>query len=199
MEAYLRALPRDDLSQWLLHLCKHSVTPPGQPIEVLQKILGEGKITASRSEHITKYDPAGVVSFYDVPPQNWKELIDTNPNGRRGFGLVFAKNVLWFLGARPAIYTDNPNDSWPDTQKYRLINTDLNKQPNPVDWTHEREWRFREDFQFVQNDINLESPWWWPVAERIMEAQLVFRMYSGIHQIYVVELNQVINRGEIYV
>jgi hypothetical protein len=199
MEAYLKALARDDLSQWLLHLCKSSAAPPGQPIEVLQKILAEGNITASRSEHIIKFDPAGAVSFYDIPPQNWRELIATNPNGRRGFGLVFAKNVLWFLGARPAIYTDRPSDPWPSSQKYRLINTDLNKQPRPLDWTHEREWRFRGDLQFVRNDINLQSPWWWPVVEKIIEAQWVFRTYSGISQIYIIELNRVINRTEIYV
>jgi hypothetical protein len=194
MSAYLKALSRDDLSQWLLHLCKPpSSVPIGQPIWVLQKILNDGIIAASKSEHILKFDPAGVVSFYDVPPQIWRELIDTNPSGRKGYGLVFSKNILWFLGARPTIYTDSPNDSWPTSQRYRLINTDLNKRPNPVDWTHEREWRWRGDFQFVRSDINLQEPWWWPVVERIMDAQSLLKTYSGIHQVYITELNHVIN------
>ncbi|MEW8192094.1 MAG: hypothetical protein AB2793_00170 [Candidatus Thiodiazotropha sp.] len=199
MDPYLKALNRDDVSQWLLHLCKPAPATGQVTFEVLKQILLQGYIQASTTGHITKFDPAGVVSFYDVPPQNWRELVDTNPNGREGYGIVFGKNMLWYFGARPAIYTDKPNDNWPQNERYRLINTDINKQPTPIDWTHEREWRVRGKFQFIRTDVTLNAAWWWPVVERIIDAQNLFREYTGINQIYIMELNRVLGRTELYV
>jgi hypothetical protein len=191
---YVLALQRNDLSQWLVHFCKPTNWEGRtlSPFEALKNIIKTGRIKAS-SKYI--YDPKGAACFYDVPPQNWVELIQTNPNGRRGYGLIVSKTAFWYKGGRPCIYTDNINDSWPESVRYLLIYTDLAKTPQ-VDWTHEREWRIKGDFTLEQiPDVTVT--WWWPCVEKKVDAQEIFRDFDGIHSIYIIELNRVIVRNEI--
>jgi hypothetical protein len=202
MDKYLKALSRDDLSQWLVHLCKPlsfplaPILPPHQPIEdippiqILRKILSECTIAASRTMYAQ-----GVVSFSDVPPQNWQELIETNPSGRKGFGMVFSKSVMWRLGARPAIYTDEISAAWPASNRHLLVETDLRRSP-PLDWTHEREWRYKGDFRLIQECLDIpEGTWWWPVVQSTEDAQAIFQDYPGIDTIYVIDRRATISRN----
>jgi hypothetical protein len=193
MDKYLRALSRDDLTQWLIHFTKKK---NNQPFDALRNILKIGEVSASTAEYITCYYPAGAACFSEVPPQNWPQLIDTNPSERKGFGIIVSKVVFWYLGGRPAIYTENPTAiDWPLRERFRLIKTELNKQPKPIDWTHEREWRFPGNLNLYHPKISYA--WWWPCVEKIKEAQLIFREYNGIHTIYVMELGKVLERHEI--
>jgi len=199
MKNYIKALSRDDLSQWLVHFCK-SLTFNGQqlnPFESLKSILNCNRIFASKMEAIIKYEPNGASCFYDIPPQNWWELINTNPNNRRGYGIIVSKSAFWFKGGRPCIYTENPSTiSWPPDQKYRLIFTDLLRQPFPVDWTHEREWRVVGDFTF--DPIPNQGYWWWPCVEKVVDCQVLYREFQNIDFVYVMELNRVLRRTEIF-
>lgn len=193
MNKYLKALSRSDMSDWLVHFIKEKGAQH-QPLEVLFEILTSGKILASKAPFVTKYSQMGAACFYEVPPQNWIELINTNPNARRGFGLIVSKVVFWHLGGRPLIYTEKTDPLyWPKEERFRLSNLDLSKIP-PTDWTHEREWRLPGDL----NIYNKEIPyvWWWPCVEKEKEAQLIFRKYSGIHTIYIIEPGKTLERNE---
>jgi hypothetical protein len=193
---YLKALSREDLSQWLIHL-SHGGVANGMslaPKAAMMNILCEGRIRASQREEIRKYDPVGAACLYDVPPSTWQKLVETNPNGRRGYGLIVSKHAFWYLGGRPAIYDHDPGrPAWPEDQRYRLIWTNLNRQP-PVDWTHEREWRIRGDLNL---HVMLEPAfglWWLPCVERDADCAEVFAALHIVHTIYSMETGRIIQR-----
>ncbi|WP_377190736.1 hypothetical protein [Ruegeria meonggei] len=201
-ERYQTALNRDDISQWLVHFTKQGWS--GSQLEpadvVLRRIINSRSVQASKADAITRYHPSGAACFYDVPPQNWTELIQTNPSGRQPYGIIVSKAAFWARGGRPAIYTENPlNPMWPQNERFRLITTALD-QPNPIDWTHEREWRVPGDLP-----LDFQSLWWWPCVAQIRDALLLFRDFSQgnvnaavvINSIYVIELNRTILRSEL--
>lgn len=196
---YIKALSRDDLSQWLVHFCKCSFIDGNYytPFDALRNIMRIGKVFASKVECITRFDSEGAACFYDVPPQNYKELINTNPNNRKGYGLIVSKTAFWYKGGRPAIYTENTYCvEWPTSERFRLIHTDLDRSPTPIDWTHEREWRVRGDFTL--SGIDIMGTWWWPCVETIFDSQMLFSEFNDkLHSIYVIELNRVLNKNEI--
>jgi hypothetical protein len=187
---YLKALTRDDLSQMLIHLsCGGSVNRMWvEPKAAMMNILREGRIRASERDEIRKYDPAGAACLYDVPWQNWQKVVETNPNKRRGYGLIVSKNAFWYLGGRPAIYDSDPGGlAWPEAQRYRLIWTDLNRQP-PVDWTHEREWRIRGDLNLdAMGTVKARHCWWAPCVERDADCAEVFATFPDVYQVYSME------------
>lgn len=184
---YVRALSRDDLSQWLVHLTT-GLTPeraPIGPLEVVRQILSSGVLRASKRAEVLRVAPSGATSFYDVPPAMYPKLIATNPNNRQPYGLIVAKSVLWSMGARPAIYADNPDDvKWPPDERFRLIRTDLSRSPQPVDWTHEREWR-------LNGDLNLRATlpvvWWWPFVNSKADALNLFHTFPTLVQVYTMQ------------
>ena len=89
------------------------------------------------------------------------------------------------------------NLPWPVNDKYRLVYTDLSRLPEPADWTHEREWRILGDF--TMDAISIEGYWWWPCVEKVIDCQVLYKEFPGIYSIYVMELNKVLNRNEIYI
>ena len=194
--AYLTALNRSDISSWLLHLVKPGLDSFGQPtssFEVLCNIVAEGVLRASKQPHILERDPAGAVCFYDVSPQHWKELVNTNPSRRTAHGIIVHKTALWHLGGRPAIYTDESSaDGWPERHRYRLVHTDLSRQPAPIDWTHEREWRFRGDLRLRE----YPGAWCWLCVDTRETARECFRRFTGEFQVYAVAEARTFSRGE---
>lgn len=199
---YQTALSRDDISKWLVHFTKPGLID-GSFFEagvVLRFIINSQRIKASTAESITRYYLNGAACFYDVPPQNWIELIKTNPSGRQPYGVIVSKAAFWARGGRPAIYTENPDSPlWPSHERFRLITTALNRA-EPIDWTHEREWRVPSDLV-----LDLSPTWWWPCVATIRDAITLFRGFSAgkdginlvLNDIYVIELNRVINRKEV--
>jgi hypothetical protein len=193
LPAYIRAISRDDLSPYLLHLSwgtgvdAGSLTPP----QVLRSIIREWKVRSSLRPDIVNNDVRGAACFYDVPLQQWQRLVETNPTGRRPYGLIVERNVFWQKGGRPAIYTDAPHLGWPDGERFRLIRTELNRPDQPVDWMHEREWRF-------PGPLTLDGPrlqWWWPCVLTVEEAHSLMReFYPKIYSVYAFEAGCTINR-----
>lgn len=62
---------------------------------------------------------------------------------------------------------------------------------------HEREWRIKGDLAL--DPIPSIGVWWWPLVRSIKDAQTIFREFEGIHSIYVMELNKVLQRHEIFI
>ena len=168
--------------------------------QVLRSIIASGRVLPSKSESITRYDPVGAACFYEVPPQNWDELIATNPNRRDPYGMIVYKTSFWILGGRPAIYTDDSSaPDWPERHRYRLITTDLLRQPQPIDWTHEREWRIRGELLRGPAWGDPPQAWWWPCVKTVRDFQLLYREFNHLHQIFVMELRRVLGRHEILI
>jgi hypothetical protein len=117
-------------------------------------------------------------------------LIQTNPNRRTAFGLVVAKAALWRVGGRPAIYTNvwEPN-YWPEAERYRVIYTNLEREPQPVDWMHEREWRVRGGLSLNQPD--LPAVWWWPMVPSFADLTRLYQTTGANYQVYVLEAGNV--------
>ena len=164
---YLRALTRSDLSQWVVHFVRSqpliSPTQIGTADNILNCIFTEGMIRPSQHEYVTRYCSDGAACFYDAPPAVWPEIAETNPNGRLPLGVICHKNAIWSLGGRPVIYTDRNDPAyWPESERFRIVHTDLSRVPQPVDWTHEREWRVRGGLSLRQPHIG--CIWWWPIV-----------------------------------
>ncbi|SFO44797.1 hypothetical protein SAMN04488056_106102 [Cohaesibacter marisflavi] len=191
--SYQRAQCRGDISPALIHLTRNC--------DQLKSILQSWQIKASISDWVTRYDPAGATSFYDVPPCFWLQLVATNPNGRTGFGIAVAKDDLWERGGRPAIYTDiGDAQIWPESERFRIVYTKLGRLHQKIDWMHEREWR-------VRGPLNLDNSkyWWVPCVPTYADALELFKLFNwgmmGISMvlqcIYVLEQGHVVSRPPI--
>jgi len=195
--SYERALQRSDLSQWVVHFVRSSsmITPThlGGAGDILDSIFRESFIRPSQLEFVSRYYPDGAACFYDAPPRVWPEIVATNPNGRQPIGIIFPKANLWQLGGRPVIYTELSNpELWPESERYRIVHTDLSRIPQPVDWTHEREWRIRGGLRLNQSQWNWT--WWWPIVPNDDWLHYLWSKYPGLWSIYVIERNALVNR-----
>lgn len=196
LPAYVRALSREDLSQWLVHFTGGTYLGTNwlSPFDVVRNIIREGRVHASTKSEITKYHAPGAACFYDIPPSLYRSVVATNPNARQPYGLIVSKTVFWWKGGRPAIYTDNMEPTrWHQTERFRLIWTDLGRHPHPVDWTHEREWRVPGALQLSLDPAVTNFHWWWPCVPSLQECRQLFSEFPGIlSAIYTLESNSVV-------
>lgn len=131
---------RDDLSNRLIHLTKG---PFLEAEQTFLKIITDGKLIGSSKDVRGGHK---VICFSEAPISKLGLILAT-PNAHnmryRPFGLMFEKNYLFRLGARPAIY--QPNDEYVylhPMQQFRHIRFD---PESGIDWTWEREWRLQTD------------------------------------------------------
>lgn len=68
------------------------------------------------------------------------------------YALVFDKKQMFEIGTRPVIYGTTKNEELPESEKYRFVAYEPNRIPYPIDWTHEREWRWA-NFNFISKGI----------------------------------------------
>lgn len=192
---YTRAKARFDYSDYVVHLVKPFVDQSGRhwsSIDMLSSIIIERQIRPSLVPQILEREPLGAVCFYDVPLWGIQQLVETNPSGRTGHGIIVYKPSLWAIGGRPAIYTEKSNSfDWPRDQAFRLIHTDLVRMPLPTDWMHEREWRFR-------GPLNLANVWprYFVCVDSEASAQELYRRFPGEYLLYVISLGRFAGRSE---
>ncbi len=161
-----RIAERVDLTTTLTHLTKGTSTM--DPLSVLLKILKEQKLIGStNSGFIQGNDRA--VCFQDAPlsgvSQNVfheeKLIRDNKINHIRyqAFGLVFPKIYAFNKGARPVIYEQKhlAKEKFPD-ELWRVVSYDLSNGQSIIDWTHEREWRIKGDFEFDLRAVSVILP-----------------------------------------
>lgn len=152
---------RQDLSSSLVHLTR-GATVDGQeftPVDVLLKILRERTIIGSTTDSGFIRGTRRAVCFQDAPlfsiAQNLKfekELRQTGATRKRysGCGLIFSKYYLFQNGCKPVIYdkVEGGEQYLSDNELYRLVKFDLSNTDSLIDWTHEREWRIPDNFEF---------------------------------------------------
>ena len=140
--------------------------------------LRNNKLVASWSyrngkRSIYGYDPA--ICFTDMPLAAF--LQTSKERKARGekigeYALMLPKNDMFVAGARPVIYALDQNNDFkylksskhdekiidpnvlPLLEQYRYVTYDPTR-PTPIDWTHEREWRWacRDDISLYTQEI----------------------------------------------
>jgi len=153
-----RIKERSDITSHVTHLTR-SVTSIEDAIDRLIKILEEKKINGSKTNEgfIIGNNPA--VCFQEAPlygvcqnvyheQQNHTELGDKTRYD--AIGLSFSKKYVYEKGGRPVLYEDKviakkilPSEEW-----WRIVNFNLSDENKIIDWTHEREWRVKNEFEF---------------------------------------------------
>lgn len=125
---------------------------------MLRAALRNGRLWATwsfRNGVRTIYGPEPAICFTEMPIAAFLQAGNTrwaNGEAMSSLALVFPKNELFLLGARPVIYGSSSNDikpfddfqgnrmlsekTFPSHEQYRYVTF-----KSYVDWTHEREWR----------------------------------------------------------
>lgn len=157
---------RSDMSLYLTHLTKSN--DDMNALDVLIKILNEGRLIGSGKEgFISGADKA--VCFQDVPIQSVvqnltheeKSYLDKKSFKVRytGTGLMIPKPYAFKKGARPVIYeTKEEAKKLFSDVKWRVVTLELNDAEEIIDWTHEREWHVKGDFEFALDNIVILLP-----------------------------------------
>jgi len=152
---------RSDITLTLTHLTREQLLGDGtklSSVDVLLKILKEQKIIGStKIAYIHGIHPA--VCFQESPQYGIAQNLIHETRFREELGgkiryssngLIFLKRYVYLRGARPVIY-ENVNDAkkmLPEEEWWRIVSHNLDNKENIVDWTHEREWRVKGDFEF---------------------------------------------------
>ncbi|MPZ49142.1 MAG: hypothetical protein GEU75_07565 [Dehalococcoidia bacterium] len=150
---------RKDMSDYVLHCTKPrwdgNTGTVVSAYEVLKEILICGYLKPSFA--LSQYGIPTVrgskpaVCFTEQPLQFFITLTEAALTTIRytKFGIVMRKDDLFDYGGRPVIYSaDSELPDIPDAMKFRWVGYDPRKlwtQTNPIDWTHEREWRVKAD------------------------------------------------------
>ena len=156
---------RTDLSTSLVHLTKASSN--SKIVEVMFKILDEQLLRGSSTEKGFIVGKSRAVCFQDAPvhavAQNcWFEqkLRESGEQVKKRYvpsGFLFHKQEIYRKGGRPVIYdkTAEAKKYLPDTEWWRIVNFDISEDESFKDWTHEREWRIKGDYEFNLGDVTL--------------------------------------------
>lgn len=149
----------------------HPIEPDASAFAVLLKIIEDGHIRSGwsfRNDCPTIYGPRSAVCFTEMPLyallEYASEREDTFVNC---YAIGLLKQELFAAGGRPVIYGLSgvhselampltrtiPRYKWPrkldpscelgEQEQYRYVATKLNSS-RPIDWTHEREWRWAD-------------------------------------------------------
>lgn len=153
-----RAKDRGDITTHVTHLTKIDSTIE-DAVDNLIKIINERKLIGSDTSKGFIIGDTPAVCFQEAPlygvSQNvyheQKNISELGGKQRYGaIGLSFPKRYLYEKGGRPVFYEDKdiaksilPRNEW-----WRIVNFNLANENRIIDWTHEREWRVKNDFDF---------------------------------------------------
>jgi len=201
---------RLDMTEWVLHLTKsfdllkkilsEGYLAPGFALRT-------SAYDEEKTERPTVRGPHPAVCFTDMPLWAAKDLTNASMHMRRyhPYGFAFLKSKLFKVGARPVIYGTTemlgPEVGLRDSEyvagrrihkgglpkglQYLWVGYDLERQPEPADWTHEREWRCKVDPAFVSFNqmpgVPLELGTW--VENRVPTFRILVKTASEEAQI----------------
>lgn len=132
------------------------------PFFILRRIIRSCQIISTwsyRNGQRTIYGVYPAVCFTEMPISEFvKTSIVRQSKGQKisNYGLVFNKKELFKIGARPVIYGTSIETNvvengevkllspsiFDERELYRYVAFKLDRFPYPIDWTHEREWRW---------------------------------------------------------
>ena len=163
-----RIAERTDVSGHLVHLTKANDEISAE--KVLMKILEERVINGSTTDSGFICGKKAAVCFQDAPLYSIAQNIYYEQKLRKekeeskvrytGFGLLFTKIYVFKKDGRPAIYdkTISAKKYLPENEWWRIVNLDLSDEDRFIDWTHEREWRVPNSFEFELSKVHVLVP-----------------------------------------
>lgn len=152
-----------DFEDWHTYDDRYFIEPDAYAIQVLIKILDDGHIRAGwahRSGRPSIYGPRAACCFTEMPLWALMEYARARRHaGNVGDqGIALLKSEFYAAGGRPVIYglssphREQHNHPWArflatecglaEQEQYRYVATNLARAGRPLDWTHEREWRW---------------------------------------------------------
>lgn len=162
--------------------------PDASAFAVLKNILYHSALVpgfAFRNGRTTIYGGAPVVCFTEMPVYQFaKHCLNRNaPTRTTPYGIAVLKSELHDAGGRPVIYGLSQdtsgkmisNDDYerifepeilPIEEQYRFVTYEPTRTPHSIDWTHEREWR------------------WKPIPDEPCHLVSMQNAYSQIHDSY---------------
>lgn len=151
------ALPffeRPDLTPFLVHLTKNTnAEDDHSAFDNLVNILRTGEIWGSTRKGYVK-GPHSAACFMDIPFLSLKYVLNernTDPERPRyePYGVIVSKEFAYREGCRPVVYLSNAevgDFAVPESQPWRIVRFE-GVQDGAVNWSHEREWRSKGDFE----------------------------------------------------
>lgn len=155
---------RLDITDWLIH--STSAVNGNSAFENLLSIITDGAIRpgwAVRGVKRTIYGPYPAVCFTEQPLYAFCQYLDARAREYfSGYCIAVHKGYLYSQGGRPVIYglenaltTDDDDrnlreDVLPTREQYRYVAFDPTRRI-PLDWSHEREWRWAKKEEAFRN------------------------------------------------
>lgn len=160
-----RIAERSDMSTSLIHLTREK--DDDSVYNILYKILKSKKIIGSTTASGFICGNNTATCFQDVPLSSMcqnvyyeQKRIETGKDKKiryRAIGLLFQKDYVFKKGGRPVLYdkTQDAKKYLPKDEWWRIVNMDFSDKDNIVDWSHEREWRLKGDFEFELEEATI--------------------------------------------
>jgi hypothetical protein len=154
------------MTEWLIHFTRNVNATPAR--EVLRQILIEGVLRPGFAlrgvpPRPTIYGPVPAVAFTEQPIAAFLNYLSARfePGAISGYGLLIHKHDVFVAGGLPVIYgleasvelkAGDPDYDLerrllkpsliPFREQYRYVAFAPTRTPDPLDWSHEREWRW---------------------------------------------------------
>ncbi len=157
---------RNDITSRITHLTNGDTNE--KAFENLLNILKDKKIKGGLG-YVNGNTP--VVCLQEAPlysiaenlmyEKSLREESKSNKSRYRAFGLRFVKIFIYRMGGRPVIY-ENAKEMRkiiPASEYWRLVDMQLSDLDNLIDWSHEREWRVKNElcFEYTNTEIIVPS------------------------------------------
>lgn len=158
---------RSDISTYVTHLTRENGAI--KTYDVLLKILTEKKLLGSTTDKGFILGSEKAVCFQEAPiygvAQNTlhEQLNRTELGDKvryRPIGICFRKDYVYKKGGRPVFYEKKSiaKEILPKSEWWRIVSFDLSDKDEIIDWTLEREWRLKGDFEFELNEVIVLLP-----------------------------------------
>lgn len=153
----MTTIVRNDLSNKLIHLTRDFEGINGR--DRIVSILVDQNLKGSNNDIRGGYK---CVCFSEAPISSIGLILANGHEDIRysPYGLIFPKEYLFEVGARPVIYQPNSDyDLLPDDLKYRHVRFELFSDKKKNDFTWEREWRIKtENLPIQSNAVTIIVP-----------------------------------------
>lgn len=169
-----RIAERTDMCSGITHLTREQ---SGRSVtDNLFKILKEKTIIGSTTSSGFIVGDTSAVCFQDTPltsicqnvyfEQKALKANDKHKLRYKAYGLMFDKRYAYNKGARPVVYdkTAVAKEYLPESEWWRIVNFNLESDEQIIDWSHEREWRYPNNFEFELSEATLVAVKQWSVS-----------------------------------
>lgn len=158
-----RSRSQDELPEDLPDPLAYEIEPDAGAFQVLKTVVRLGGLVPGyslRKGRTTIYGGRPAVCVTEMPLYSFAMYVRERAakGGASAYGVAFLKSEFFKAGGRPAIYglaSDNAgyvindptnrilkDEFLPQQEQFRYVAYDPSRKTSPLDWSHEREWRW---------------------------------------------------------